>query len=61
MRFSRLKNLIWIEDFRGIRRQNTWTRFYTHIFSYNLEIRIKNHIENNIKITSRNKDEKIIY
>ena len=57
----RLKNLIEIEDFSGIRRQIIEQDFYAHIFVYNLAITIKNHAENNITRTPRNKDKKIIY
>ena len=59
--FDRLKNLIEIEDFSGIRRQIIEQDFYAHIFVYNLAITIKNHAENNITRTPRNKDKKIIY
>ena len=59
--FDRLKNLIEIEDFSGIRRPIIEQDFYAHIFVYNLAITIKNHAENNITRTPRNKDKKIIY
>ena len=59
--FDRLKNLIEIEDFSGIRRPIIEQDFYAHIFIYNLAITIKNHAENNITRTPRNKEEKIIY
>ena len=59
--FDRLKNLIEIEDFSGIRRQIIEQDFYAHIFVYNLAMTIKNHAENHITRTPRNKDEKIIY
>ena len=50
-----------IEDFSGIRRPIIEQDFYAHIFIYNLAITIKNHAENNITRTPRNKDKKIIY
>ena len=59
--FDRLKNLIEIEDFSGIRRPIIEQDFYAHIFVYNLAMTIKNHAENNITRTPRNKEEKIIY
>ena len=59
--FDRLKNLIEIEDFSGIRRPIIEQDFYAHIFVYNLAMTIKNHAENNISRTPRNKEEKIIY
>ena len=59
--FDRLKNLIEIEDFSGIRRPIIEQDFYAHIFVYNLAMTIKNHAEHNITRTPRNKDEKIIY
>lgn len=59
--FDRLKNLIEIEDFSGTRRPIIEQDFHTHLFVYNLIITIKNHAENNITRTPRNKDEKIIY
>ena len=59
--FDRLKNLIEIEDFSGIRRPIIEQDFYAHLFVYNLAMTIKNHAENNITRTPRNKEEKIIY
>jgi len=59
--FDRLKNLIEIEDFSGIRRQIIEQDFYAHIFVYNLAMTIKNHAEHHITRTPRNNDEKIIY
>ena len=59
--FDRLKNLIEIEDFSGIRRPIIEQDFYAHLFVYNLAMTIKNHAENNITRTPRNKGEKIIY
>ena len=59
--FDRLKNLIEIEDFSGIRRQIIEQYFYAHIFVYNLTMTIKNHAEHHITRTPRNNDEKIIY
>ncbi|WP_305557323.1 transposase [Methanobrevibacter sp. V74] len=59
--FDRLKNLIEIEDFSGIRRTIIEQDFHAHIFVYNLAMTIKNHAENNITRIPRNKDEKIIY
>ena len=59
--FDRLKNLIEIEDFSGTRRRIIEQDFYAHIFVYNLAITIKNHAENYITRTPRNKDEKIKY
>lgn len=59
--FDRLKNLIEIEDFSGIRRPIIEQDFYAHIFVYNLAMTIKNHAEHNITRTPRNKYEKIIY
>ena len=59
--FDRLKNLIEIEDFTGTRRKIIEQDFYAHIFVYNLAITIKNHAENYITRTPRNKDEKIKY
>ena len=59
--FDRLKNLIEIEDFSGIRRPIIEQDFYAHLFVYNLAMTIKNQAENNITRTPRNKEEKIIY
>ena len=59
--FDRLKNLIEIEDFSGIRRQIIEQDFYAHIFVYNLAMTIKNYAEHHITRTPRNNDEKIIY
>ena len=59
--FDRLKNLVEIEDFSGIRRRIIEQDFYAHIFVYNLAITIKNHAENKITRIPRNKDKKIIY
>lgn len=59
--FDRLKNLVEIEDFSGIRRQIIEQDFYAHIFVYNLAITIKNHAEKKITRIPRNKDEKIVY
>ena len=59
--FDRLKNLIEIEDFSGIRRPIIEQDFYAHIFVYNLAMTIKNHAEHHITRTPRNRDEKIIY
>ena len=56
--FDRLKNLIEIEDFSGIRRPIIEQDFYAHLFVYNLAMTIKNHAENNITRTPRNKDKK---
>ena len=59
--FDRLKNLIEIEDFSGIRRPIIEQDFYAHIFVYNLAITIKKQAEYHITRTPRNKDEKITY
>lgn len=59
--FDRLKNLVEIEDFSGIRRRIIEQDFYAHIFVYNLAITIKNHAENKITRIPRNKDKKIVY
>ena len=59
--FDRLKNLIEIEDFSGIRRPIIEQDFYAHIFVYNLAMTIKNHAEDHITRAPRNRDEKIIY
>ncbi|WP_400197199.1 transposase [Methanobrevibacter smithii] len=59
--FDRLKNLIEIEDFSGIRRPIIEQDFYVHIFVYNLAITIKKQAEYYITRTPRNKDEKITY
>lgn len=59
--FDRLKNLIEIEDFSGNRRKIIEQDFYAHIFVYNLAITIKNHAENYITRTPRNKNEIIKY
>ena len=59
--FDRLKNLVEIEDFSGIRRRIIEQDFYAHIFVYNLAITIKNHAENKITRTPRDNCEKIVY
>lgn len=59
--FDRLKNLLEIEDFSGIRRPIIEQDFYAHIFIYNLAITIKKQAECHITRTPRNKNEKIIY
>lgn len=59
--FDRLKNLVEIEDFSGIRRRIIEQDFYAHIFVYNLAITIKNHAENKITRTPKDNCEKIVY
>lgn len=59
--FDRLKNLVEIEDFSGIRRRIIEQDFYAHIFVYNLAITIKNHAENKITRTPRDNSEKMVY
>ena len=59
--FDRLKNLLEIEDFSGIRRPIIEQDFYAHIFIYNLAITIKKQAECHITRTPRNKNDKIIY
>lgn len=59
--FDKLKNMVQIEEFTGIRRPIIEQDFYAHIFIYNLGITIKIDAKRKIVRKKRNKNSNILY